>query len=79
MSKKIKEENKAVLKKMAEKTRKPRAIKNDARRVYFASGKPTKEVPKILIEGNFLKEHGFDAGKTYKLTASEGALQLTIN
>lgn len=61
------------------KTRKAREVNNDSRKIYFASGKKDKTTPKILIEGNWLKEKDFEVGKTFKLTAEKGLITLQLN
>ena len=61
------------------KTRKDRTVNNLTRNVYYASGKKDKLTPKILIEGVWLKEIGFEVGKTYKLTTEKGLITLQIN
>lgn len=57
---------------------KKREIKLD-RRVYYMSGKETTDVPKIILEGIWLREYGFKVGDTYKMTLAEGLLTLKRN
>ena len=79
----IVEENKEILEKVKKdkekKERKRRIVNNDIRKVYYASGKETTDVPKILIEGNWLKDIGFPVGSTYKLIVENDKLTLIKN
>ena len=60
------------------KARKAQAIKT-TRKVHFVSGKETKDIPKIQIDGIWLREYGFTVDSTFTITMEMNKLTLTKN
>jgi len=73
MKKIIKKEEKKVA------VKRGKTVNNLVRNIYFASGKLDKGTPKLLIEGNWLKEYGFEVGKTYQLMPEQNKIVIKIN